>query len=212
MGLKLRIFKLTFLRARGKTSIFLAVKISFRVESNEIYRNMKSIFTILGICQWSKTFWAAPRKVFWRLIKNFRRLFPFVPWGNRPPLLFCTGKNARVAEPDCPRQVLQEITSPRIGKRKERKRDNKQTNKTNERNEFPFYIRLVTKSINVFIFMSKPDGFRMLTRAIKCHMSPRSIWLLSCVQPGTDLSYPKIWLLSGATSLRGIKGACPWIW
>ena len=124
----------------------------------------------------------------------------------------CTGKNARVAEPDCPRQVLQEITSPRKGKRKERKRDNKQTNKTNERNEFPFYIRLVTKSINVLIFISKPDGFRMPTKAIKCHMLPRSFWLLSCVQPGTDLSYPKIWLLSEATSLRGIKGACPWIW
>ena len=125
----------------------------------------------------------------------------------------CTGKNARVAEPDCPRQVLQEITSPRKGKRKDRKRYNKRTNKTNKRNDFPFNIRLVTKTINVFIFMSKPDGFRMSTKAInKCHMLPRSIWLLSCVQPGTDLSYPKIWLLSEATSLRGIKGACPWIW
>ena len=71
--------------------------------------------------------------------------------------------------------TAQEITSPRKGKRKERKRDNKQTNKTNERNDFPFYIRLVTKRINVFIFISKPDGFRMPTKAIKCHKLPRSI-------------------------------------
>ena len=149
-----------------------------------------------------------------KISDEYSHLFPegIVLQPPAPPP-FCTGKNARVAEPDCPRQVLQEITSPRKGKRKDRKRYNKRTNKTNKRNDFPFYIRLVTKTINVFIFMSKPDGFRMSTKAInKCHMLPRSIWLSSCVQPGTDLSYPKIWLLSEATSLRGIKGACPWIW
>ena len=186
-----------------------------------MYRNMKSIFTILGICQWSKITWAARRKVFFRrLINNFRRVFPFVPFGNRPltpchpppPHHFCTGKNARVAERLPTAGTEGDIVTTERKKKGKEKRQ--QTNKTkNLRNEFPFYIRLnVTKSINVVIFKSKPDGFRVPTKAIKCHTLPRSIWLLSSVQPGTDFSYPKIWLLSEATSLRGIKGACPRIW